>query len=231
MNIVRLTSILLLLLAATRFNPAEAEQNDHCPKRLGMVSNNMMATTTAKVVTDIYQKLGCPVEMVILPARRGFAAFNEGEIDGELFRAPIGSTHYTRAHVRSEQPMFETSQSLWAAPGTELQADLPVGYLIGIAWQEYYLDRTGLPKSGHLHIADMISHYNNGTITRFLAEDSNTKSAIEHGDFPADRIPVQVETVAIDPLYHFLGAEFADFMARFSEYVKTHHPFTRANAM
>lgn len=231
MNILRLATSLISLLVLGLFSPAIAEQEQHCPKRLGMVSNNTMATTTAKVLGDIYQKLGCPIEMVVLPARRGFTAFNVGEIDGELFRAPIGSSHYTRPFVRSELPLFETTQSLWVAPGTELQVDLPIGYLIGVAWQEYYLDRTGMPKSGHLHIADMVDHYNNGLITRFLAEDSNIQSAIERGDFAADRIPVQVETVAIDPLYHFLGAEFADFMKRFSDYVNTHHPFNRANAM
>jgi len=229
-SLCKVLMLMLLLPVAMSQTVQGAESTDACPKRLGMAANNEMTQQTAKVLLDIYAKLGCRVTLVKLPSRRSYVAFNKGNIDGEIFRTPLAASHYTRAHIRSEHPLFEVSQSLWVKPGSEDQSDNPVGFLMGIAWQEDYLSRTGLPKSGHRHMSDLIDHYNKGVISQFLAADTNVIAAIENGDFHGSA-PERKSTIVIDPLYHFLGAEYELFMKRFSDYIVKHDPFGHNRSM
>lgn len=203
-----------------------AQQKEACPARIGVIGNDKLSNDAAEIMVDIYTLLDCPVEIVKLPRRRGFVAFNTGEIDGELFRFPVGANNYNRPYVRSDLPLFEISNSLWAAPGSEISSSHPIGYMIGIVWQQNYLRTNSLPKSGHFDIGDLILHYNNGTIDRFLAEDSMINQAIDDGAFKDGNEPVQLTPLMSGPLYHFLGREFTPFMYRLSDYLREHDPFS-----
>lgn len=221
------TLALSLMLSGT----ALSQQNNDCPKRLGVFGDDRLASETAEIMAEVYQNLGCPIEMISLPGRRGFRAFNNGTIDGELYRLPVGAKNYIRSYVQSETPLFEITNSLWVKPDSKHHSDGPIGYIIGVAWQEAYLETNNLPGNGHHDVSDMIWHYNAGIFNRFLAEDTNIIAAIRDGDFGTENVPIQLEVLEVGPLYHFLGAEFSAFMARLSEYVKTYHPFTRENAL
>lgn len=216
-----------LMLSGVAFS----QQSSDCPKRIGIMGDDRLASETAEKMAEVYQNLGCPIEIVSLPGRRGFSAFNNGTIDGELYRLPVGAKNYTRSYVQSEAPLFEITNSLWVKPGSKRHSDGPIGYVIGVAWQEAYLESNNLPKSGHRDIGDMIGHYNAGTFDRFLAEDTNIVAAIRDGEFGAENIPVQLEVLNAGPLYHYLATEFAPFMTRFSEYVNAHQPFTHPDAL
>lgn len=228
----RRTQALICVLAVLLPGLAHAQQANDCPKQLGSVSNDRLATAVTKVMIDIYEKLGCPIRVETMPGRRGFIAFNEGQVDGEMFRFPVAAQYYSRAFVQSEVPLLEISNSLWAAPGSKLHSDGPTGYVIGLAWQEQYLANTpDETKSGHRDVDDVISHYNMGTFDRFLAEDETIRLAIANGAFAKGQEPVQLEAVKVGALYHFLGAEFAPFMNRLSQYLTDHPPFERSGAM
>lgn len=201
------------------------QQNGECSERISNISNDIIATETAKVMLQVYRELGCLLEIINLPGRRSFSAFKTGEVDGELYRFPIGTKNYTRPFVQSDLPLFEISNSLWAAPGSKRYAERPIGYMIGVAWQEAYLATNNLLKSGHFDIGDLILHYNDGNLDRFLAEDFSIKSAIRAGTFEEGRTPVQLEVLKVGVVYHFLGDKFTPFMQRLSDYLKDHQPF------
>ena len=115
--IYTLSSIYMLTLPSIAF----AQQKEACPARVGMIGNDKLSNDAAQIMKEVYDTLDCPVEIVKLPRKRGFVAFNTGEIDGELFRFPIGANNYNRPYVRSDIPLFEISNSLWAAPGSEIR--------------------------------------------------------------------------------------------------------------
>jgi hypothetical protein len=210
---------------------AQEAEND-CPRRLASVPNDRVASTMVEVIVDIYEKLGCPVEIVNLPGRRGFIAFNQGLVDGEVFRFPVATENYSRPFVQSTVPLVEISNSIWAAPGSKRYSDSLLGYVIGLAWQEKYIaDNPAQPASGHLDVADLISHYNMGTFDRFLAEDNTIRLAIQNNSFEKDLEPVQLETVKIGAVYHYLGAEFAPFMQRLSEHIAENPLFGHDDTM
>ena len=102
--------------------------------------------------------------------------------------------------------------------------------MVGIVWQQNYLRINDLPKSGHLDIGDLILHYNNGTIDRFLAEDSMIKQAINEGAFKDGNEPIPLTSSMSGPLYHFLGREFTPFMYRLSDYLREHDPFSELSS-
>ncbi len=209
---------------------AHSQQKEECPVQIGVVSDEKLSNDASEIMVKIYTALGCPIEIVPLPRRRGFMAFNNSRVDGELFRFSVGADNYTRPYIRSDTPLFDITNSLWAAPQSKRQSELPIGYMFGIVWQQNYLKSQKLPKSGHRDIGDLILHYNNGTLDRFLAEDSMVKNAILNGAFEDGNEPVQLEQLMSGPLYHFLGAEFAPFMKRFSAYLIEHKPFVTLSA-
>jgi hypothetical protein len=210
---------------------AHSQQNGDCPKTLGSVINDRLSNHLASIISDIYETLGCPVEIVDLPGRRGFTAFNNGRIDGELFRLPIGAEHYTRPYIRSEIPLLAVTSSLWGMPGSKVYSDDTIGYMTGIAWQEEYLDKNMLRKSGHNDLDDIVQHYNSGTFDRFLGEDATVELIIAEGAFAKDRSPVRIELLEDGPIHHYLGIEFAPFMAKFSQYLRENNPFDQAEMM
>ncbi|MBO6808499.1 hypothetical protein [Thalassospira sp.] len=227
----RIIQILALGFALLLPSFSYAQPKDECPKRLGIVINDRLSNYIATILSGIYEDLGCPIELIDLPGRRGFVAFNNGRIDGELFRLPVGAAHYTKPYVRSDIPLIAVTSSLWGMPGSKLHSDDTIGYTIGIAWQEDYLNKNMLRKSGHNDVDDIIQHYNSGTFDRFLAEDSTIDLMITEGAFAKDRIPVRIELLEDGPLYHFLAAEFSPFMERFSNYLSEHQPFAKNGMM
>lgn len=218
---------LLLVLPATGHTTPPSD----CPQRLGVVSNSDISQKVLSVMRIVYQQLGCPLKIEYLPGRRGFVAFDAGDIDGELFRVADGAKKYKRTFVQSAVPLMEVSISLWGEPGSTLYSDDPIGHTLGVIWEENFLEKHQLPKSGHRDENDLIEHYNAGTFNRFISEDSNIRTAIEDGDFTQDRIPVQIEVLQLVPIYHYLAAEYAPFMQRLSDYLKRNTPFENAKLM
>ncbi len=227
----RITQWLALLFALMLPNLADAQQKSDCPKRLGIISNDRLSEHVLDNMLEVYRALGCRVDIIDLPGRRGFIAFNSGQIDGEVLRFPIGAKQYTRPFVRSEVPLLEISNSLWGTAGSKRYSDETIGYTIGIAWQEQYLQATMLPNSGHHDIGDVLLHYNTGTFDRFLAEDSTIRRAIRKRTFTKGREPVQIEVLKVGPVYHYLSDEYAAFMKRFSNYIAKHNPFDGGEIM
>ncbi|MCZ4282926.1 hypothetical protein O4H49_19240 [Kiloniella laminariae] len=46
-----------------------------CPQKIGVISGNDLTTAAIEPFKEVYQALGCPVEILQLPGRRGIAHF------------------------------------------------------------------------------------------------------------------------------------------------------------
>ena len=216
-----LRTILLLGLICAVMS-IQADQPLDCPNKLATVKTNVFGIEVSKSVGIIYKKLGCPVAMVALPGRRGILHFNENQVDGELLRMEKVELSYKRDFIRSSVPLMTLSHSLWLHPDTKHQKEYPIGYVVGIVWQERAISQyKGLAFNDE---AKMFEAYRKGRLGGLLSTDITiniwTKS---HGFLPTPN-PVMAEVLLVSPIYHYLGAEFAPFMERFSAMLVSEDP-------
>lgn len=211
--------ISLLSISSVAF--AEEKKND-CPRRVASIGESVLADTGERILQGVYKALGCDVFVEALPGRRALAAFNNSSVDGELYRLRIAESKYTRSFVRSETPIFTISNSLWAHPNKDLATQLPIGYVRGILWQEKYMDES----RGKIFnsVEEVFLAFDNGEIGAFLSADFSVASYQSEKGFQI--IPVRSEKINIVSLYHYLGAEFAPFMKRFSKFISVHSSFS-----
>jgi hypothetical protein len=217
----------LMVLAANK--TALANETDYkCPRKIAYVENEPMSQRSIVILQKLYADLGCPLEAIALPGRRGPLHFNEGLVDGELYRATAAEKNYARAFARSSVPLREISNRLWRNPNDN-DPKTPIAFTLGVTWQEQFVNkntaRTGVTHKPMMYNTEKYEAYANGQITRFLSADNNVEDMIAQdmlGNTPA---PVIEETISILPLYHYLGAEYAPFMRKFSELVAATQPF------
>ncbi|MBL4740634.1 MAG: hypothetical protein JKY12_06545 [Sneathiella sp.] len=185
-----------------------------------------MTLKLAPVVEQIYVSLGCPVTIQFLPGKRGIHYFNDGKVDGELFRLPVIENKYTRDFIRSSAPIISLSKSIWVNPQLSNSEPRLTGYAYGIAWQEKYVAENAQEFTiiAKFHSGeDLFDAYNNGRIDSFLAEEKTVEAYLKKNSlYP---IPVLKKRVHSSYLYHYLDAQFIEFMNDFSEYVTRHKPF------
>ncbi|WP_417804208.1 hypothetical protein [Thalassospira lucentensis] len=217
-----LGAIITLLICPTI---AAAQTADDCPSTLASVSNDIDINPAPQIFTEIYEKLGCQVEIVELPTRRSVYAFNHSTVDGELLRREIVERFYTRPLVRSETPVYTFANSLWVAPARAPDPNAPIGYVLGAVWQEGYIKDRNLTGLSFRNIGEMFDKFSNGEISRFIAADSTVHQAIAAGVFHKGVYPTKLEALQSGKLYHYLGAEFAPFMQRFSAFIATNETF------
>ena len=208
--------------------PLTDEVDYICPEKIAYIENDPMSQKSIVILQKLYADLGCPLQAVKLPGRRGQLHFNEGLVDGELYRAIPAEKNYSRAFVRSGVPLREISNRLWRNPNDD-DPTTPIAFTLGVIWQEKYVDadtaKTGITHKPIMYNTEKYEAYASGRITRLLSADTNIEDMITKGMLGDTPPPVIEETISVLPLYHHLGAEFGSFMEKFSELVAQTDPF------
>jgi hypothetical protein len=200
-----------------------AEISYKCPQRIASNDSNQISIYTLNIIEQIYRKLGCATEFVSLPLKRGIFYFNSGKVDGEVLRAELAEKYYKVPFARSTVPIFTLTNAVWSHPDASIQAQRPIGYVLGIVWHEAYI-KGKKGKKFHSE-AEMYDAYNQGNLGGFLDSDFIAKKEIRENQItPA---PVRTEIIEELPVYHYTHKEFADFMAAFSHYIEAQHPFNQ----
>ncbi|WP_085908560.1 hypothetical protein [Kiloniella majae] len=198
------------------------EKKDDCPRKIASIGESVLADTGERILKSVYKALGCEIVVQALPGRRALAAFNNSSVDGELYRLRIAESKYKRSFVRSETPIFTINNSLWAHPNKDLAAQLPIGYVRGILWQEKYMD--GRRGKIFNSVEDVFLAFDHGEVGAFLSTDFSVASYQAEKGFQIT--PVRFEKINTASLYHYLGAEFSPFMKRFSMFISAHSSFS-----
>ena len=137
-------------------------------------------------------------------------------MDGEVFRLKQAEKLYERPFVRSSAPLFILSNSLWLHPLDKDDDRKPIGYLLGVVWQENYM-KTREGKAYH-DSAKLVEAYNAGRLRGFLFADFSLENLIRRKALSPP--PVRGKVLLEAPLYHYLLKELTPFMDRFSELLK-----------
>jgi len=213
----RLFSCLILFISL----PSVADKSIQCPKKIAITTRSPLVEATLETFKKLYFQLGCSPQFLEVPGRRGILYFNEKFVDGEFFRFSLVEERYSRAFVRSAVPLFQISNSLWLHPDEEKRDRLPIGYVLGVVWQEEYMkDRHGVSFSNSKKLFD---YYQKGRLSGFLA--SNNPTLAQLGDGKLQTPPIQGKLISKLSLYHYLGIEHADFMEKLSELLIRNNPF------
>ncbi len=210
MMLFRLQTIPILAFLISLWAGIAHASDSECPKTIAGIPNDALNMAATKVLQSLYVKLGCDVDFVKLPGRRGINHFNTGLIDGEVYRLRLAEAHYERPFIRSKQPLFVLANSLWVNPELKGNERHLIGYLLGVVWQENYMKTRGgraFPDEIQMHDA-----YNKGTIKGFLASDFGTVARLKRNAFSPP--PEREEVLLKAPLYHYLGEEFTPIMNR-----------------
>jgi len=196
-----------------------------CPKSLAIIETDKLSADASQIMIDLYKTLGCSVELKALPGRRGIKHFNEHRVDGELFRIEKAEASYHRKYIRSSVSLMTLSNTLWLYPDKEIQEKYPIGYVLGIVWQEHSIKKyQGLA----FHDEEkMFEAYRRGRLGGFLSSDLTVNTWLMSNHFSPAPNPVASEVLMVVPLYHYLSAEFRPFMEKLSELLATQNPFRR----
>ena len=197
-----------------------AKEDVLCPTSIASIEGNYFSNKIIPILSQIYEKIGCSLNLNPLPGRRGIHYFNTGKVDGEVVRFEIVEEKFERPFIRSEVPLLMLSGSLWQHPDHMDGKNSPIGYAIGALWQEEFA------KTHNTQIFDttteVLQAYNAGSISAFIAVDVSVDLMGEGGLMPP---PVRIETIHENPAYHYLAEEFAPFMILLSEELKKSDPF------
>jgi len=190
----------------------------YCPGQIAAIEGDPLSRDGALYLTQMYEKLGCKLEVRFLPGRRGVQEFNSADVDGELYRLRIIEDKYVRPFLRSVQPLFSLTNAVWVHPDPAIADAHPLGYVLGIAWHEKFVSELPVGDATRLlkfHSEDdVVAAYNKGVIGSFLTEKQTVDILVQGGAIvPA---PVRKTTISAQPLYHYLGREFGPFMGDFS---------------
>ncbi len=133
---------------------------------------------------------------------------------------------YVRPFVRSSVPLFLLGSSLWQHPDQDKES-LPIGYTLGVVWQEDYMKgKRGLKFN---NANELLDAYNAGRLSGILIADLSVfKLVKEKKLYPR---PIKKQTISTAPLYHYLGAEYAPFMDRLSNLLKSKNHFSEIQQM
>ena len=223
--ILRTASAVFLVFILTA--SANSRMAPECPKTIATVAKGILSPIVAKTMKVLYGKLDCQVELVPLPGRRGILQFNAKRVDGEVMRLEKAEATYHRKFVRSSTPLYSLTFSLWRHPGGGDKPDMPIGYTMGVIWQEDYMkDKAG---RRFQDAASLFEAYNAGKLSGFLAADISVRQLINDGKLSVS--PVKGNTVLAAPMFHYLGKEFAPFMEKLSSLIQAQNPFAYVSEM
>ncbi|MBS4046082.1 MAG: hypothetical protein KG075_07060 [Alphaproteobacteria bacterium] len=201
---MRFLLLAVLLMVAS---PALAAEPLRCPQKIAFIDNDAALRRQANTMQALYARIGCPdVAFVGLPGRRGVVAFNSGEVQGELMRLAGVELEYTRPFLRVAPPLVTMTGRLWAR-NPEQAAAGPVGFVLGVVWQERQAPVQG-GGYGYPSQIELLQAYAGGLIDRFLAEDTVVAAALREGRLPTRPTHAGPPLVTAG-LHHYLGAEFA----------------------
>ena len=214
----------MTILMGIAANSANASVS-YCPQKLAHIDGDILSINVSKMIQRIYRRLGCTPQIEGLPGRRGIHAFNDGAIDGEIYRHPIIEPIYTRTFVRSTVPLFHLSNALWVFDQTP--EDKPVGYLIGVLWHENFVEqRRNDYRFRKFSDSDaFVEAAVSGEIRGFLSQQQSIDLLLEHDRLPY--APRLEEMISKEPLFHYLDSRFSDFMKDFSEILLKEQSFGR----
>jgi len=217
---------MVLLLGLSLFGAKSSFASEvECPKTVAFNANDGVSAATTKILESLYRELDCQTEFVGLPARRGIRNFNHGLVDGEVFRLRQVESLYDRPFVRSSLPLFMLSNSLWLNPTMTDDKRRPIGYVLGVVWQENYM-KTHEGKIFH-GSDQVLQAYNDGRVRGMLFADLTMEVVIRNKTLNP---PPKKDTILLEaPLYHYLGKEFTPFMAQLSDLLKS-QPFKNIGA-
>lgn len=216
-----LLSTLMLCLSL----PSVADEPVQCPKKIAIATKGPLVAATLETFKKLYFQLGCRPEFLEVPGRRGILYFNEKLVDGEFFRLSLVEERYSRPFVRSAIPLFQISNALWLHPDEKKSERLPIGYVLGVVWQEEYMkDRHGVTFSSS---SKMLDYYQKGRLSGFLASTNPNIAQLRQGGLqPA---PIRGKLISKLSLYHYLGLEHAGFMEKLSELLIRDNPFEQTS--
>lgn len=214
--------VLAVIVTLTLLRPDNADAQ-YCPEKIAAIDGDM-SRKAAGILATLYKKLGCPVKVMFLPGRRGLMQFNNAKVDGELNRHAIIESKYKRPFVRSAVPMLHMVNGLWSRPAPLGKRTKPIGYALGIAWQdEYAADRPNQKFIAYRRAVQVIEAYNRGEIDKFVS--IKQVIAINRARGTISPVPVLEKRISRLPLHHYLDKKYAAFMADFSEALRRDNPF------
>lgn len=199
----------------------------YCPDSVGQIENSKLTDAAQKVFSKIYAELGCSTPFISLPGKRLLHSFNQGKIKGEALRFPIIEQLYTRNFVRSKIPLITSTNAIWQHPDLEIAKIKPLGTVLGLVWQERYQEksiRLGLKAIQYHSYQQVFDAYNRGVIGSFLIESSSFNLVKKKTSFTP--MPIMGEVINTSKLYHYLAAEYSDFMQDFSALVQKSKAFS-----
>lgn len=205
---------------------AETTDLYECPESIAYISGNSLSIRILPIFREIYKDLRCDTKFKPLPGRRGFLSFNEFAVDGELMRANQYLERYEVPVITSEEPIFTLTGSLWSNPESNEQGKLPLGYIMGVFWQESYSSQKGegIPYPNDIKLVDA---YNSGRIGSFTGIDMEVNIAIRNNKYT--KAPIRSEILISTPMYHVLAPKYQSFMNAFKSYIEQHQPFESLN--
>ncbi|MCZ4282803.1 hypothetical protein O4H49_18610 [Kiloniella laminariae] len=217
-------ALIFFLLGGGGAGASPADNAVACPKKIATVSQNKLSLRAQKIVEHVYHELGCPIEVVAFPGRRGIVSFNNRTVDGELYRLPTAEGLYERSFVKSD-PLFMLSGYLWRRPGG-VEKEPRIAYVLGFYWQEDFVKtRTAV---AFQNFDAVIKAYEQGEVEAFLASDFLVRRILDEKKISV--LPLRQERLEAGAFYHYLGEEYQEFMRRFSDYLDRHHPFADLEA-
>ena len=222
-NFLLKTHVCFFCLAFLLSLQSVADEHAQCPETLAIIQDDPLVEATFESFKALYLQLGCNTKFRELPGRRGILYFNKRIVDGEFFRLPLVEVEYSRPFARSATPLFYISNSLWFHPDQKVRERLPLGYALGVVWQELYMkNRDGM---AFYSTFEMYDAYQKGLISGFFDSSNPTKSQFANVDLQP--VPILGELISKLPLFHYLGVEHKEFMEKVSELLKTENPYDR----
>lgn len=200
----------------------------YCPDSVGQIENSKLTDAAQKVFTKLYAELGCSTPFISLPGKRLLHAFNQGKVKGEALRFPIIEQHYTKDFIRSKIPLITSTNAIWQHPDQAIAKVKPLGTVLGIIWQEKYQEKlinAGLKAIQYHSYQQVFDAYNRGTIGSFLIESSSFNLVKKKSSLSP--MPIMGEVINTSKLYHYLAAEYSDFMRDFSALAQTSKAFSK----
>lgn len=191
---------------------AASEARLACPREISFIEKLPIAETVLDLLRSLYAEIGCDTQFTAYPGRRSVLMFNAGKIDGQFARLPIIEADYRRAFLRSALPVNEARAIVWQRSYSHVGDAKPIGYTIGVKWQDAYDVREDATR-GFYSTVEKIRAYENGAIDRFIETDQNVELLVAEGVLK--RRPDPVTVIKEFRAFHYVGAEFSEFMERF----------------
>ena len=218
-NTIIFLMAIMALIAGPWGDKADADEII-CPGNIAAIEDDYLSQWAKNILSGIYGDMGCETVMTDLPPRRGIHHFNNGKVDGELYRLRQVEKLYTRKFQRSGMPLFRLSNSLWLHPKLKNNERYLIGYIGGVVWQENYMK--GRPGKAFASSQKMFQAYNKGQIKGFLAADPSVQIKIKNSQLTP--VPEKGKVLLEEPLYHYVGEEFGAFINAFTQKLES-HPF------